>query len=302
MNKYPRTGFVVQKVTQRCNTEGCTAPILTVLPWEDYGADTFNDLTEGLTRGEHSEGNDYEGMCFECGKPVMYDDYFVVTDDANNPREVSEPWNMTSNVVSETVAVEVLQPEKVKIKNVKGEVIHVVDNECLVNPTSLKDSNLKMLDLSGADFSGVNLEGADFTHSKLTNANFKNAYLKGANFFYADLSGADLSDCDLSGVKFCFAEMTNVNLSHSDLRKADFTGADLTGANFTGTFPSDCKFSGGKLLNIIVKGVQLENIDLENDDCRQMVMGHLIECWRKNNRLSSDLRDYIRSLETERVM
>ena len=89
MVKYPRKGFIVQKVTQRCNTEGCDAPILTVLQWEDCSEDTFNDLTEGLTRGEHSEGNDFEGACHKCGKPVMYDDYFVVTDDANNPRKKS---------------------------------------------------------------------------------------------------------------------------------------------------------------------------------------------------------------------
>lgn len=81
--KYPRKGFIVEEITESCGTEGCTAGKLVVLSWEYRGEEVFNDLTNGLTVGQYSKGTDYEGACYICGKPVVYDDYFVVTEDAN---------------------------------------------------------------------------------------------------------------------------------------------------------------------------------------------------------------------------
>ena len=79
---FTRRGFVVEEVIEGCKTEGCTAEKFVVNSWEHYGEDTFNDLTEGLTKGTHSTSDHTEGICPKCGKPVVYKDYFVVTSDA----------------------------------------------------------------------------------------------------------------------------------------------------------------------------------------------------------------------------
>ena len=79
---FTRRGFVVEEIIKGCKTEGCTAEKFVVNSWEHYGEDTFNDLTEGLTKGKHSEGDHTEGICPKCRKPVVYKDYFVVTSDA----------------------------------------------------------------------------------------------------------------------------------------------------------------------------------------------------------------------------
>ena len=79
---FTRSGFVVEEVIEGCKTEGCTAEKFVVNSWEHYGFRTFNDLTEGCKKGEHSEGDHTEGICPKCGKPVVYKDYFVVTSDA----------------------------------------------------------------------------------------------------------------------------------------------------------------------------------------------------------------------------
>lgn len=91
--KYPRRGFVVEEVIEACKTEGCTAKKFVVNSWEHYGEDTFNDLTEGCKRGEHSEGDHTEGICPKCRKPVIYKDYFVVTSDASTIKTAEDALN-----------------------------------------------------------------------------------------------------------------------------------------------------------------------------------------------------------------
>ena len=82
---FTRRGFVVEEVIEGCKTEGCNAEKFVVNSWEHYGEDTFNDLTEGCKRGEHSASyGDIEGACPKCRKPVIYKNYFVVTSDASD--------------------------------------------------------------------------------------------------------------------------------------------------------------------------------------------------------------------------
>ena len=98
--EYPRRGFVVEEIVEGCKTEGCNAEKFVVNSWEHYGEDTFNDLTEGCKRGEHSEGDHTEGICPKCRKPVVYKDYFVVTSDASTIKIAEDALNYAVDVLS----------------------------------------------------------------------------------------------------------------------------------------------------------------------------------------------------------
>lgn len=99
--KYPRRGFVVEEIVEGCKTEGCNAEKFVVNSWEHYGEDTFNDLTEGCKRGEHSASyGDIEGACPKCRKPVIYKNYFVVTSDANAIKTAEDALNYAVDVLN----------------------------------------------------------------------------------------------------------------------------------------------------------------------------------------------------------
>jgi hypothetical protein len=98
--KYPRRGFVVEEVFEACKTEGCTAKKFVVNSWEHYGEDNFNNLTYGQSTGEHSTSDHTEGICPECGKPVVYKDYFVITSDANAIKIAFEAYYYARDVLN----------------------------------------------------------------------------------------------------------------------------------------------------------------------------------------------------------
>jgi len=98
--EYPRRGFVVEEVIEACKTEGCTAKKFVVNSWEHYGEDNFNNLTYGQSTGEHSTSDHTEGICPECGKPVVYKDYFVITSDANALKIAFEAYYYARDVLN----------------------------------------------------------------------------------------------------------------------------------------------------------------------------------------------------------
>jgi hypothetical protein len=97
--KYPRRGFVVEEIVEGCKTEGCTAEKFVVNSWEHYGEDTFNDLTDGQSTGQHSTSDYTEGSCHKCKKPVVYKDYFVITSDANTLKTPEDAYYYALNVL-----------------------------------------------------------------------------------------------------------------------------------------------------------------------------------------------------------
>ena len=97
--KYPRRGFVVEEIIEGCKTEGCTAEKFVVNSWEHYGEDTFNDLTDGQSTGQHSTSDYTEGSCHKCKKPVVYKDYFVITSDANAIKTPKDAFAYAHNVL-----------------------------------------------------------------------------------------------------------------------------------------------------------------------------------------------------------
>lgn len=162
--KYPRRGFVVEEVIEGCKTEGCTAEKFVVNSWQHYGEDTFNDLTEGCKRGEHSEGDHTEGICPKCRKPVVYKDYFVVTSDASTIKTPRDAFDYAHNVLKapfpEGEAVistneyyfkkyKELFPEPIKISN---PISNLISEEVITETfAALKAANIEEVTVSFSD-------------------------------------------------------------------------------------------------------------------------------------------------------
>lgn len=88
--------------------------------------------------------------------------------------------------------------------------------------STLKNADLKELDLLYANFNKTNLTDATLTRANLFHASFLNA----------DLKNADFSEACLRRANLCGADLTNADFSHADLRGANFAGAKIDGACF----------------------------------------------------------------------
>ena len=98
--KYPRRGFVVEEVTKGCETEGCNAEKLVVVPWENYGEENFNYLTENMTVGQNHCDDDNEGLCPQCEKPVNFKQHLIVTSDASTIETAEDALNYAVDVLN----------------------------------------------------------------------------------------------------------------------------------------------------------------------------------------------------------
>jgi Pentapeptide repeats (8 copies) len=83
-----------------------------------------------------------------------------------------------------------------------------------------------IVDIDGADFSGVDLAGTnlvvvDLRGADLTGANLTEAQLKGARLFNANLKGANLSRAYLAEVDLSAANLTGTNLTEAFLLNAN---------------------------------------------------------------------------------
>lgn len=99
--------------------------------------------------------------------------------------------------------------------------------------------NLRGLDLSWADLTGVVGENADLRNARLRGATATDAHLAGVNLSGADLLTADLSRSDLRN-----ADLRGADLRHTDFERADLSGADFTGANIGGILLTDARLDG----------------------------------------------------------
>lgn len=96
--------------------------------------------------------------------------------------------------------------------------------------------DLRGLDLSWADLTGVAGENVDLRNARLRGATATDAHLPGVN-----LSGADLLAADLSRANLRNADLTGADLRHTDLEEADLSGADFTGARIGGILLAKAK-------------------------------------------------------------
>jgi Pentapeptide repeats (8 copies) len=97
--------------------------------------------------------------------------------------------------------------------------------------------DLRHIDLSGRDMSGLYLGACNFLRANLKATNLSGTTLSGAYLAWADLSeatlkGADLGDADLAGAGLVEADLSGANLCGTNLTRADLSGVKLAGASY----------------------------------------------------------------------
>jgi uncharacterized protein YjbI with pentapeptide repeats len=97
--------------------------------------------------------------------------------------------------------------------------------------------DLRRIDLSGRDMSGLYLGACNFLRANLKGTNLDGANLNGAYLAWAYLSeatlkGADLGDADLAGAGLEGADLSGANLCGTNLTRADLTSVKLAGARY----------------------------------------------------------------------
>jgi hypothetical protein len=97
--------------------------------------------------------------------------------------------------------------------------------------------DLRRIDLSGRDMSGLYLGACSFLRANLKGTNLSGANLTGAYLAWAYLSeatlkGADLGDADLAGAGLEGADLSGANLCGTNLTRADLTSVKLAGARY----------------------------------------------------------------------
>jgi len=115
----------------------------------------------------------------------------------------------------------------------------------------LWDSNLRGINLEGAQLPCVNLLGADLRYANLRGANLWEASLSWAN-----LEGADLRNANLVGASLAEANLQGADLEGADLRYANLSYADLTGAKIEGADFRGADIYGAKGL----EGINIEDL------------------------------------------
>jgi hypothetical protein len=104
----------------------------------------------------------------------------------------------------------------------------------------------------------VNLDGADLSGIRLSFANLSKVNLSGAVLVGANISRANLSEANLNRAVLAEAILKNTNLSKANLVGAFMTYADLSGANLSETDLSGAKVTMEQLNNArLLKGAIL---------------------------------------------
>jgi|GEM_PF-89432 len=121
------------------------------------------------------------------------------------------------------------------------------------------DKNLSMMDLTGADLSGMQLSGAD---------------LHGAFMEAVDLSGADLSGCNLSEAVLARATLDGCNLSNANLNSANLSVINANQARFEGASLDssiieqsrffECDFSQASIAQLLLNKIRFEQCSFKD--------------------------------------
>src|SRR6266508_2137453 len=119
--------------------------------------------------------------------------------------------------------------------------------------------DLRGADLSGIDLSATNLRDASLSGVNLSGANISPGYLDGADLSAANLSDADLRGSSLEGTIFVAADLSRANLKWTNLTKAGLIQANLSHADLTAAWLSDAY-----LLDTELEGCNLSFTNLSN--------------------------------------
>ena len=147
----------------------------------------------------------------------------------------------------------------------------------------LKDSGLidreAVIDLCGADLSGISATFANLGRVNISEANLSGANLQGTNLSKSylavtNLQGADLTGANLAGADLFESNLSGADLSHAKLNGANLNGADLRGCKLNEANLSDADLSGvnlsvGDLIRANLRGAKLEGARLAGADLRQ---------------------------------
>jgi uncharacterized protein YjbI with pentapeptide repeats len=114
-----------------------------------------------------------------------------------------------------------------------------------------------LIDLTGANLSGLDLERVNLAGADLTRANLSRANLTGADLDAATLANADLSEVIASGVCLSEADCCNAKFVGGCLAGADCDGTDFSDANLR-----DANLEGANLFEAIFDQANLLNANL----------------------------------------
>jgi len=183
----------------------------------------------------------------------------------------------------------------------KAQVMERIAKRQTLERADLRDLNLSGLDMSGVSFRRAELRGANLEKCILKKANFssadmreaffsgadlkeailQNADVEGAKFDGAVLQEADLTRMNASGASFERAVMSGARLSFAELDTANFGGATLKGAmlsgcNLTEAYLGGAKMGGANLRDARMSKANLEKADLTDCDLRNADLTHAI--------------------------
>ena len=150
--------------------------------------------------------------------------------------------------------------------------------------TLVLSSNLKVRNLTGADFRGADLRGVDLSAANmqdsllfrtklqdssleganLQGASLNSARLQGASLDYANLQGASLDDARMQGASFEKANLQGASLRHARLQGASFDYANLQGASLDHALLQSASFDSARLQGATLRHVILLNTSFKN--------------------------------------
>ena len=95
-------------------------------------------------------------------------------------------------------------------------------------------SNLRCIDMEGANFERAQLDGSELSEARLKQARFRGASAQRTHFMKTDLEGANLSNCNLKEAFFNKARLVQADLSDSNCFGAEFMGIVVGETRFHG--------------------------------------------------------------------
>jgi len=150
-----------------------------------------------------------------------------------NDRPIIEWTDQQSNFALEAIKIYLknINLERANFKNSKSLPEWIENgldkNKSYYKKLLMKNIQMGLKNLRGAELRGAELKGADLTGTDLSGADLTGADLKGT-----DLSKANLSKVNLSGANLCGANLSGANLSGVDFERIDIKDINLEKANF----------------------------------------------------------------------
>ncbi len=135
--------------------------------------------------------------------------------------------------------------------------------DALLIGASLISTGLSRADLSRAFLSQAYLDQAILIKANLSGANLSTARLLSANFSEANLCEAILINAELGNANFSGANLSRADLSEADLSRANLSRANLSDANMERSVLVETNLTGAILTRCSIYGISVWKVDLE---------------------------------------